>query len=966
MKINHKISLLSIVILFAGGACSMPYFAGKKAIHIAFVAGLSGENALNGKSLVEGARLYVDRVNRQGGINGRKVVLDVFDDQNDPEIAQQKALEIAQQNQAIAVIGHRFSSASLSGGEIYKKHHIPAVTPFSTNVKVTQDNKWYFRTIFDDQLQCRFLAHYVKNVFHQKTVSIIHSDETYGAYIAQLFSQTARDLDIQVKYQWVFQTHDVSVEQTLSKIARELKAKSAEAGVIFLATHAKDGVKLVKFIKELGIKNVMVAPDAFASKTFLQGFNKYPKEQRNPGYYTDGLYVAAPLIFDSANKQALQFKEIYQTTYEGEVADWQTAFAYDAVMMLIYAIKNAGISGTNLVEDRQKLRDYLANLTHIDKAIEGVAGFNYFDEHGDAQKPVSIGVYKNGALISALTQFRDVPNLSDISNLQAAHRDKRVLLMGDKYMYKTHVVYTGIKINEISEVDLTTLTYALDFYLWFRFQGTINPQNLEFWNAVKPIQLGEPIEEEVEGHMNYRLYHVKGRFKTNFLSKSNLFGLHMFGVSFLHRKLPRYNLIYVRDALGMALFTKDSLVEKLQQAQVLSPKYKAIITQTWLFQDITLKDSLGNPKYLKAQDAGVEYSRFNMGIMVKEDKLSLLYLISREAAAIIWVLSLFVIILLLIVSQHYSFQDFLAWFYFFQMIFVFPLLLSTEIILGNWLMAPHIQASYLKATVMVFDILWWVIGAIFVHIASNYLLWKPIDKKTGRSIPKVVHHFWVFTIYALALFGIVGFVFERALTSLLATSGVIVMIIGLAVKMNLSNIFSGLAINVERPFRIGDWVKIGSYEEGIIEDVNWRATRICTRTGLSLIIPNSTVAESDILNFSSKENFWFRPAIYVDPRHPPEIVRKILDEALLSVEGILKEPAPFSVYEGINDWAAGYWMYVCLDDYGKKFRVLQSVWENAWVALSRAGIQPAIRRQEIYAFRGEKERKWVPAIINEE
>ncbi|RKZ63070.1 MAG: hypothetical protein DRR08_04345 [Candidatus Parabeggiatoa sp. nov. 2] len=72
MKINHKISLLSIVILFAGGACSMPYFAGKKAIHIAFVAGLSGENALNGKSLVEGARLYVDRVNRQGALTGAK------------------------------------------------------------------------------------------------------------------------------------------------------------------------------------------------------------------------------------------------------------------------------------------------------------------------------------------------------------------------------------------------------------------------------------------------------------------------------------------------------------------------------------------------------------------------------------------------------------------------------------------------------------------------------------------------------------------------------------------------------------------------------------------------------------------------------------------------------------------------------------------------------------------------------
>ncbi len=207
----------------------------------------------------------------------------------------------------------------------------------------------------------------------------------------------------------------------------------------------------------------------------------------------------------------------------------------------------------------------------------------------------------------------------------------------------------------------------------------------------------------------------------------------------------------------------------------------------------------------------------------------------------------------------------------------------------------------------------------------------------------------------------IAFVFDRPITSLLATSGVLAMIIGLAAKMNLSNIVSGLAINLEHPFRVGDWVKIGSYDEGVIEDINWRATQIRTRTGLSLIIPNSIVAEKDILNFSAKENLWLRPTIYVDPRHPPEIVRKILDQALLSVEGILTEPAPFSLYVGINDWAASYWMYVCIEDYSKKYRILQSLWENAWAELSRAGIQAAIRRQEIYAFRGEKERKWVSA-----
>ncbi len=742
MKITYKIAVLGVILLLVCGAGLMHYLTTKETIHIAFVAGLTGENASNGNSLLQGAQLYVDGINQQGGINGHQIVMDVFDDQNDPKIAQQIALEIAQQNRAIAVIGHRFSSCSLQAGDIYKKSHIPAITPFSTNVKVTQNNDWYFRTIFDDNLQGRFLAHYVKNVFHQKTASIIHSDDAYGSYLAQVFFQTASDLDIEIKHQWTFQNNAASMDQTLSQIAGELKTNSAQAGIIFLATHAKEGVKLVKFIKDLGIRNQMIAADALASKTFLQGFKKDPKEHKNPGFYTDGLYVAAPLIFDSANEQAQYLKESYQTVYDEEVTDWQTAFAYDAVMMLIDALKKADISGTKtaIVEDRQILRDYLAHLTNVDNAIEGVAGFNYFDEHGNAQKPIFMGIYKNGSLISALTQFQDVPNLSDMTHLKETAHDERVLLMGDKQMYKTHVVYTGLKINQISDIDLTSLTYTLDFYLWFRFLGTINPENLEFLNSVNPIQLGEPIDEAVEDDINYRLYHVKGRFKGNFMPKYSLFGLQIFGVSFRHRQLPRYHLIYVTDTLGMALLSKGAFVKKLQQAQVLSSKYQGIITQAWLSQETTTKESLGNPKYINAPDAAVEYSEFNIGIMVKEDKLSLLYLIPHEAADMLWFLSLLVVIVFLIVSQILSFQRFFALFFILKTVFIFLLLLSTEIILVNWFIAPNIPASHLGATTMAFDMLWWIIGAILVHIAGHHFLWKPLRKK-----PAFRHSSWYIT-----------------------------------------------------------------------------------------------------------------------------------------------------------------------------------------------------------------------------
>ena len=219
---------------------------------------------------------------------------------------------------------------------------------------------------------------------------------------------------------------------------------------------------------------------------------------------------------------------------------------------------------------------------------------------------------------------------------------------------------------------------------------------------------------------------------------------------------------------------------------------------------------------------------------------------------------------------------------------------------------------------------------------------------------------WIFIIYTLAIFGIIGFVFERPITSLLATSGVVAIIIGLAIQMNLSNVFSGLAIHIERPFQVNDWVKIGSYDEGIIEDINWRATKLRTRIGCSLTIPNSTVASVDIFNFSDKENFWLWPTIYIDPRYPTQQVRKIIDTALLSIDDILKEPAPITILKEVNEWAAVYWVCVCLDDYNNKNIILQEVWEKVWSALNQVGIRPAIYRQELYTFNGDKERKFVP------
>ncbi len=941
------------------------------ALHIALACPVTGDSADVGNDFRQGIALYLDMVNRRGGVNGKKVVLDIYDDQNRPELAERKAGEIVQDGRALAVIGHYYSNCSIRAGEVYKTYHVPAVSPAATNVKITQDNPWYFRTIFNDRSQGRFLATYANKVFDYKTASIIHEDQEYGAYLAQVFEQTCNALGVEVKYKWGFSTDDDLLDQGLTQIVNELQYKQ-DAGVIFLATHAPEGARLIRLMKDGLVANPIVAPDAFSSESFRKIFRELPKERNNPGFYTDGMYVTTPLIFDTTNEQGLRFREAYLDAY-GEEPGWHAAFAYDTAMILTAALEKTGVSGQPeaVAAEREKVRRFLANLTNPYDAIEGVTGHNYFDENGDSRKPIFIGVYRRQNIVSAMTQFRPIANLNDVPNFEKAVEEGRILLFDGRYSYKVNVVYTGVRINGISDLDPENFNAVIDFYLWFRYRGDVDLGNIEFLNALEPIQLGAPVREQIDGDQVYRLYQVKGPFQSDFLPGQHIFGQHILGVRFRPRGLDRNNLIFVKDVLGMRLKPGVSPGEMMRRNQVLGPAGGWRISRAWFFQDIAEKDSLGDPDYLDLTGGALEFSRFNVGIRIKPDAFSLRRVIPEVWAG--WLLLAATLVSLYlsqsikgrlprVVTPNLNAHSKALWGL--QILATFVWLLSAEVYLLQQ-MGPRLNATYFETVRTVFDIMWWLAAAHFLSIGLERFIWVPLEERTGRDIPHIVRNIISFIIYLLALFAIVAFVFDQKLTSLLATSGVIAMILGLAVQINIANIFSGIAINLERPFRIDDWVKIGSFNEGKVVDINWRTTRLLTRDRTILSIPNSQASESSIENFSYPNDTYFKYfTVHVEPHHAPERVKKILLNAAMATAGVVYDPPPATRFLGLTDemtgpsraWAANYLISVVVRDYGMKFAHNEMIWLNVWTHLHHAGIRLLTERQEIQmALKGKKE-----------
>jgi len=961
-----KIFLLGAVFLFAliGFVYLNLLKEYGKSIHIAFVGPMSGEGAAAGRLMTQAIELHFNKINQRGGISGREIILKVFDDQNDAKKAQQKAQEIIDQDQALAVIGHWYSSASISAGKVYK-NKIPAITPGSTSIKVTLGNEWYFRNIYNAKAASQFLVNYVKNVFKQEQVSIIQEGAAYGSYLAEVFEQESLRQGMEVKNQWRYDNDDDNLEKVFEKIVAELKSVQKKAGVIFLAVQAIEGVKLVKLIKDAGIPNIIIGSSSFSEQTFRNGFDKFLIEKKHPGFYINDIYVATPLIFDTANEKAQQFKDLYKSKYDEE-PDWSAAFAYDTAIVLTEAISRAQIEGSpkSLTEDRQKIRDALAKINHVDEAVEGVTGLNYFNDNRDAQKPVSLGVYKQKNSVSALTQLQTVHYPNEIADLKQAQQQKRILLINDKYMYKTNVVYVGLKIIRITDIDVKNLRFYLDCKLWFRFQGIhgddFHPENIEFLNVSDhekiSTQLQNPIKKKIQDKITYLVYRITGHFQADFLEKFYAYKKHIIGISFRHKTLTRNNLIYVTDVVGMGLAKKEFLAKRLARNRVVNPTEGWTINNAWFYPDIIKEYSSGDPDYLNMPGGTVEYSRFNAVLRIQKDQLTLRGKMPYKIAKYIMIFSgiIFLILTFLGANKQQKFSRLSKLIWFFQVIFAFLWLLSGEIIFADWL-AERTDMYQLEYIIKIFDILWWLIPAFLLNVASERFIWTPLEKQVG-PLPNIIRHFFALLVYIMASLGIVVFVYEQRFTSLLATSSVLAMIIGLAVQINISNMFSGIVINMDRPFRIGDWTKIGTFDEGEVVDINWRATRLKARNGCILSIPNSRASESVIINFHYPDNvYWLWPTVYVHPRHNPVRVKKILLDALLSANTILKDPEPVILLTGINEWAASYWVAFCADSYASKYFILEDVWTRIWFHLNRAEIAPAVMRQEIHLFKGDSE-----------
>ncbi len=250
----------------------------------------------------------------------------------------------------------------------------------------------------------------------------------------------------------------------------------------------------------------------------------------------------------------------------------------------------------------------------------------------------------------------------------------------------------------------------------------------------------------------------------------------------------------------------------------------------------------------------------------------------------------------------------------------------------------------------------WLVGAFLANQALGLFVWEGVFYRKYKSAPPALLTGLIAGgFYVFALYGVMTFVFERPMTGFIVSSGIVAGVLGLAMQNSLADLVAGVALSVERPFKIGDWVELDDGTLGEVVDINWRATHIKSWYNSLYILPNARISNARVHNFDRPEKaygYWF--FIHIPSTVPPTLVRRVLLQAAIESKKVLEDPPPvIRVAEGGGSYK--YMVYVHFESYPSYFIGVDDYLMHAWVQCARHGIVPSAVTSEVILRRGEAE-----------
>jgi ABC-type branched-subunit amino acid transport system substrate-binding protein len=497
-----RLAAVSVTLLAAAPTANAQTQTAKIAVSLS----VTGANETIGSSEFNGVRLAVDEAN--AARRGPTIELSVYDDTSNIEVGKKLAQQIGA-GDALVVVGPATTVMALETGQIYSDAGIVNIGASTTADEVTVPPN-FFRAIASTGDSGEMLASYLRHVLGGTRAVVLLSDDSYGRAGADGFRRAAPNLGIAAEY------HAFKSAVEAGEVAR-LAAADPENPAIIIFGYDKDTVPVVTTLRRQGAKGPVLGTVTMAGEAYGALFADQPEEHRKPGFFTDGIYAATPVIFDSGSAETVAFVDRYRARFGSEPTLW-SAQGYEGARLAVAAVR-ATAAVPDLKARRAAIRTWLLSLDGPSHAVPGLNGALWFTPQRGREQALRMGRFQNGVFASAPGQLVPVRNADGADIASGA-----VIAVGPgRFMRRQQVVYTGVYLNEIPRIDIAQSTFTADFYLWMRFAKDTSvvdadPTDIKFPTLVRGSF--DPKRPSAQGDLDdgttYRLWQVTGDFKNDF------------------------------------------------------------------------------------------------------------------------------------------------------------------------------------------------------------------------------------------------------------------------------------------------------------------------------------------------------------------------------------------------------------------------------------------------------------------
>lgn len=254
-----------------------------------------------------------------------------------------------------------------------------------------------------------------------------------------------------------------------------------------------------------------------------------------------------------------------------------------------------------------------------------------------------------------------------------------------------------------------------------------------------------------------------------------------------------------------------------------------------------------------------------------------------------------------------------------------------------------------------------VVGVFFLTLSAArslhlLLLNSVLTRIISGEIPRILQDL----IQAIFLIGALLITLRSAGVepgALFTTSALLTAVVGFALQDTLGNLFAGLAIQAQQPFRVGEWIQWDDAEDriGRVVEMNWRAVKVVTLEHVEMTVPNATLAKSALRNFSAPTKEARRKVFAYAPYDvSPHRVREALLRCVTDVAGVITSPRPTVIAREFSERGVQYEVRYFIREFERRDLIAGEIQERLWYALSRIGVeipvpQRTVRMHEVTA-----------------